>query len=80
MDGLTHCGTDLSDTNEPIEHSDSNYESAPARDTARSERDAPDDTLRPEPETEVLGDNMYPVAAEQEDYPGTGEAIREVKE
>jgi len=33
-----------------------------------------------EPETEVLVDNTYPVAAEQEDYPGAGEVIGEVKE
>jgi len=78
-DVLTNRGTDLSDANEPIEHSDSDYESDPAVDTAGSERDAPDDTLRLEPETEVLEDNTYPVAAEQEDYPGAGEAIGEVK-
>jgi len=77
---LTYRGTDLSDANEPIEHSDSDYESDPAGDTPGSERDAPDDTLRREPETEVVEDNTYPVAAEQEDYPGAGEAIGEVKE
>jgi len=79
-DVLTDRGTDLSDANEPIEHSDSDYESDPAEDTAGSERDAPDDRLRREPETDVLEDNTYPVAAEQEDYPGAGEAIGEVKE
>jgi len=79
-DVLTDRGTDLSDANEPIKHSDSDYESDPAGDTAGSERDAPDDTLRREPETEVLEDNTYPVAAEQEEYPGAGEAIGEVKE
>jgi len=79
-DVLTDRGTDLSDANELIEHSDSDYESDPAGDTAGSERDAPDDTLRREPETEVLEDNTYPVAAEQEDYPRAGEAIGEVKE
>ena len=78
-DVLTDRGTDVSDANEPIEHSDSDYESDPAGDTAGSERDAPDDTLRREPETEVLEDNMYAVAAEQEDYQGAGEAIGEVK-
>jgi len=36
--------------------------------------------LRREPEIEVREDNTYPVAAEQEDYPGAGEAIGEVKE
>jgi len=79
-DVLTDRGTDLSDSNEPIEHCDSDYESDPAGDTAGSERDAPDDTLRRERETEVLEDNTYPVAAEQEDYPGPGEAIGQVKE
>jgi len=79
-DVLTDRGTDLSDANEPIEHSDSDTESDPARDTAGSEHYAPDDTLRRDLETEVLEDNTYPVAAEQEDYLGPGEAIGEVKE
>jgi len=79
-DVLTDRGTNLSDANEPIEHSDSDYESDPAGDTAGSERDAPDDTLRRAPETEVIEDHTYPVAAEQEDYPGAGEAIGEGKE
>jgi len=79
-DVLTDRATDLSDTNEPIKHSDSDYESDPAGDPARSERDAPDDTLRRQPETEVLEDNTYPVAAEEEDYLTAGEAIGEVKE
>jgi len=79
-DVLTDRGTDLSDTNEPIQHSDSDYQSDPAGDTAGSERDAPDDTLRREPETEILEANTYPVATEQEHYPGAGEAIGEVKE
>ena len=79
-DVLSDRGTDLSDANELIEHSDSDYESDPAGDTAGSERDVPDDTRRREPETEVLQDRTYPVAAEQQDYPGVGEAIREVKE
>jgi len=61
---LTDRGTDLSDASETIEHSDYDYELAPAGDTAGSERDAPDDTLRREPETEVLEDNTYPVAEE----------------
>ena len=77
-DLLTDRGSDLSDTNEPIEHFDSDYHTDPAGDTAGSERDAPDDMHRQEPETEVLEDNMYPVAAEQEDYPGAGEAMGEV--
>jgi len=79
-DVLTNGWTDLSDANEPIEHSDSDYESDSAGDTAGSEGDASDDTLRQEPETAVLEDNTYAVAAEQEDYPGAGEAIGEVKE
>jgi len=79
-DALTDRATDLSDANQPIEHSDSHYESDPAGDTAGSEHDAPDDTLRREPETEVLEDNTYPVAAEQEDYPAARAAIGEVKE
>ena len=79
-DVLTDRGTDLSDANEPLEHSDSDNKSDPAGDIAGSERDAPDDTLRREPETEVLEDTTYPVAAQQEDYPGAGEAIGEVTE
>ena len=69
-DVLTDRGTDLSDANKPIEHSDSDYQSDPAADTAGCECDAPDDTLRWEPETEVVKDNTYPVAADQEDNPG----------
>jgi len=42
-------------------------------------RGPPDDTLRLEPETEVLEDNTYPVAREQVDYPGAREAIGQVK-
>ena len=79
-DVLTHRGTALSDANEPIEHCDSDYESDPLGDTAGGERDAPADTVRWAPETEVYEDNTYPVAAEQEDYPSAGEAIGEVKE
>jgi len=79
-DILTYRGPDLCDANEPIEHSDSAYESDPAGDTAGSQREAPADTLRREPETEGGEDNTYPVAAEPEDYPGAGEAIGEVKE
>jgi len=79
-DVLTDWGTDVCVANEPIEDSYSDSESDPAGDTAGSESDAPDDTLRREPETEVLEDNTYPVAAEQEDYRGAGEAIGEVKE
>jgi len=77
---LSDRGSYLPDANEPIEHSDSDYESDPAGDTPGSERDAPDDTPRREPETEVLEDNTYPVAADQEDYLRAGEAIGEVKE
>jgi len=80
VDTLTDRGTDLSDTNKPIEHSDSDYESDPAGDTPGSEHDAPDDTLRREPETQVLQYNTYPVAAEQQDYQGAGEVMGEVKE
>jgi len=79
-DVLTDRGPALSDANEPIEHSDSDYEPDPAGDKAGSEREAPYDTLRREPETEVLENNTYPLTAEQEDYPGTMEAIGEVKE
>jgi len=42
---LTNRGTDLSQATELIEHSDSDYKSDPAGDTAGSERDAPDYTL-----------------------------------
>jgi len=79
-DVLTDRATDLSDANEHIKDSDSDYQSDPAGDTAGSERDAPDDTLRRQPETEVLEDNTYPVAVEQEDYLTAGEPIGEVKE
>jgi len=78
-DVLTDRGTNLSDSNETIEHSDLDYESDSAGDTAGSERDAPDDRLRREPETEVLEDNTYPVAAEQEDYPGAGKPLERLK-
>jgi len=71
-DVLAHRGTNLSDAIEPFEHSDSDYKSDPAGDTAGSEHNAPDDSLRREPETEVLADNTDPVAAEQKDYPGAG--------
>jgi len=79
-DVLTDRGTALSDANEPIDHSHSDYESGPPGDPDSSERDEPDDMLRRKPETEVLNDNRYPVTAEQEDYPGAGEVIGEVKE
>jgi len=68
-DVLTDRRTDLCNANEPIEHCDSDSESDPAGDTAASEPNAPDDTPRREPKTEVLEENTYPVAAEQEDYP-----------
>jgi len=77
---ITDRGINLSEANEPIEHSDSDYKSDPAGDTAGSELNAPDDTLAREPQTEVLEDNMYPVAAEQEDYQSAGEPIGAVKE
>jgi len=79
-DILTDQGTDLSDANEPIEYSDSDYESDPAGDTAGTERDTPDDTLRRTPETEVLEDNTYPIAAEEEDDSVAMKAIGEGKE
>jgi len=71
-DVLNDQGTDLSDANEPIEHSDAEYESDPAGDRTCSERDTPDDTLRRAPEPDGLEDNTYSVPAEQEDYPGAG--------
>jgi len=79
-DVLPDWGTDLSDANEPIEQSDSDYKSDPPRGAAGSERNAPDDTLRREPATEVHEDNTYPVTAEQEDHPGARPAIGEVTE
>jgi len=77
---LSDWWTDLSDTNEPIAHSDLDYESDPAGDTVGSADDEPDDTLGREHETEVHEDNTYSVAAEQEDYPGAGEALGQVEE
>ena len=74
-DVLADPGTNLSDSIEPIEHSDSDYQSDPAGDTAGSEHNAPHDSLRREPETEVLADNTDPVAAEQKDYPGAGNPL-----
>jgi len=79
-DVLTDQGTYLCDASEPIEHADSADEANPARDIAGSERDAPDDTLRREPETAELKDNIYPLGGEQENYPDAGEAIGVVKE
>ena len=78
-DILTSRGTELSEANEPIEHSDSDYKPDPAGDTAGSQRDAPDNTLRREPETEVLADNTPPVAAEEEDYPRAGKPLERLK-
>jgi len=78
-DVLTARGTDLSDTNEPIHHSDSDYVSDPAGDPAGNKCDAPDDKLSREPETEVPEENTYRVTAEQKDYQGAGEAIQVVK-
>jgi len=80
VDFLTNRGTDLSEPNKPIENSDCDYESDPARDTASSERDAPDDKLTVEPETELFEENTYPVTVEQEDYPGPEEAIADFQE
>ena len=79
-DVLTDQGTYLSDANEPIGHANSANEANPARDIAGSEREGPDDTLRREQETAELKDNIYPVGAEQENYPDAEEAIGEVKE
>ena len=79
-DVLTGKGTYLSDANEPIEHANSANNVNPARDIAGSERDTPNDTLRREPKTAERKDNIYPVGAEQENYPDAGEAIGEVKE
>jgi len=79
-DVLTDWGTNLSGANDSIEHSDSDYKSDPAGHTTGSECDPRDDTLMREPETEVREDHTYPVAAEDEDYRGVGEASGEVKE
>ena len=46
---LTDRGTNLSDGHAPMEHSDSDYRSDRAGDTAGSGPDAPDYTLRGEP-------------------------------
>jgi len=78
-DILNDWRTDLSDANEPIKLTNSNYQSDPARDTVSSECDSPVDTARQEPKTQDFKDNGYPVAAEQEDYPGAGKANREVE-
>jgi len=74
-DVLTDRGTDLSDANDPIEHCDSDYESDPAGDTAGSERDAPDDKLRQEAETDVVDDNTYQVTMEREDIRAPGKPL-----
>ena len=79
MDILSNWGTDLYHAKEPIIHSDSDYESDPPGDTATSEHDTPHDTLRQVPETEVLEDNTYPVAAEQGDYPGAGNPLERLQ-
>ena len=79
MDIPTAWGTELSDANERIEHCDSDYQSDLAGDTPAGERDTPDHTLRWAPETEGLEDNTYPVAAEQEDYPGAGKPLERLK-
>jgi len=79
-DVLTFKGTYLSDANEPIENANSANEANPARDIASSKRDTPNETLRREPETAELKDNIYLVGAEQENYPNAGEASGEVKE
>jgi len=63
-DMLTDRGTELSDANEPIEDSDSDYESDPARDPAPSEHDVPEDRFGQEQEKEGLEDNRYRVGAE----------------
>jgi len=79
-DMVTDWGTALFDSNEHIEHCNSDYQTDRAGDTAGSKRKGPDDMLRGEPETEVLEDNLYPVVAEHEDFPGAGEAMGEGKE
>ena len=80
-DVLNHCGAGLSDTNEPVEQPDSDYESDPAGDPASNERDSPYDTFMHESDTEALDseDSTSSVAAEQEDYPHAWEAIGEVR-
>ena len=78
-DVLNHRGAGLSDANEAIEHPDSDYESDPAGDLARNERDAHYDTFMQESDTEAPEDNMSSVAPEKEDYPRAGEAIGDVR-
>jgi len=44
-----------------------------------SEHDAPDDTLKWDPKTEVHEDNTYQVGDEQGDYPGAGKLLGRLK-
>ena len=82
-DVLNHCGAALSDTNEHVQQPDSarDDKSDPARDPAGNEHDSPYDTLIHESDMEALDseDSTSSVAAEQEDYQRTGEAIGEVR-
>ena len=80
-DVLNYRATSLSDTNEPIQQPDSDYESDPAGDAASNERDSPYDTFMQDSDIEAHNseDSTPSVAAEQEDYPRAGEAIGEVR-
>jgi len=78
-DRVNDSRTDLSDANQSCEHSHSDNQSDPPRDRPSTERDPPDDLVRWEPEREVLEDNTYPVAAEEEDYPGGGKELERLK-
>ena len=80
-DVLNHRATGLSDTNQPIQQPDSDYESDPVGDPASNERDSPYDTVMHESDTEAHDseDSTSSVPAEQEDYPRAREAIGEVR-
>jgi len=56
-DVVNNRGTVLSDAKKLFENSDSDYQSDPAGDKQGSERDARDEMLTWEPETEVFKDN-----------------------
>jgi len=71
--------TDKIDDNEPGERPDSDYESDPASDPAGYERNAINDGLTYDSDTEVLNEHTPSVAAKQRHYPGAGEAIGEVE-
>lgn len=68
-------GTDKIDYHELSERPDSDYESDPASDPAGYERDAIDDNVTYDSDTEVLNNNHSSVMH----YPGAGEAIAEVE-